>query len=87
MTSRLSLLVSVVLLLPAVSSCSKGWTNSEVGTCFTTRGYDVVDCSSPDAGRKLLGILEGPSLSVGDCPNRTSVMREYDGKGFCIGSP
>ncbi|MFD1940019.1 hypothetical protein ACFSKW_52040 [Nonomuraea mangrovi] len=85
MTSRLALL-SLVLLLPAVSACSKGWTNSEVGTCFAQKTYEAVNCSSSDAHTKLLRILEGPSLTINDCPNGTSIMREHDGKGFCIGS-
>jgi hypothetical protein len=85
--SRLALLVSVVLLLPAVSACSKSWNSAEVGTCFKERYSGTVDCSSPEAAHKLLGIVEGPSPSIRSCPNGTAIMRIDDGKGFCLGAP
>ncbi|MFI6604750.1 hypothetical protein ACIBHX_51735 [Nonomuraea sp. NPDC050536] len=54
---------------------------------MTRNRSEIVDCASPDATGKVLRILQGSSLSIGDCPNGTFAMWETEGKGVCIGSP
>ncbi|WP_435827755.1 LppU/SCO3897 family protein [Nonomuraea dietziae] len=86
---RLALLTSLFLLVLATASCSRSGYGAEEGECFKDKegNYEVVDCTSPDADKKILKILRGSSLSITDCPNGTHAMREYDGEGRCIGTP
>ncbi|WP_442790412.1 LppU/SCO3897 family protein [Nonomuraea sp. NBC_01738] len=84
---RLALLISLVLVVATTSSCSGGWSSAEEGECLTRNRSETVDCGSPEATGKVLKILHGSSLSVGDCPNGSFALWEIDDKGVCVGSP